>query len=471
MNGRSTSASSIDQPDEQAEGEQQVTSVARSPLPPHAPGVPLLGNALSMMGDVQGFLVRQYRQLGPIFRVRALNQRFTVMAGAEANHFLRTKGEEYLSNRDTMGGLAQEFNMRVHILQGRSHRHLRRILAVGVSRDLLAARWDDFVARTEEQLEAWSPGAAVPVVDQFQRLAARQLSTVLTGSATTAHFEELRFAFELLLDVVVVGKWPRTALRLPAYRRAKSRILAFARAALEERAANPREGRPDLLDQALAAVDENGDPYPLDVRAGMALQGYFAGINTVAYLYSFMLYALLRHPGVLARVTAQVDAAFADGGLTFERLRGMKALHGLVLETLRLYPPAPGSVRTALKPFRFNGFRVDEGTRVLVATTVPHHLAEYYPDPDVFDIDRDFTRNRAAGVYAPFSVGGHTCLGAGMTEVLAVATMAILVRNTRLRLSSPDYALRIKATPGPNPGKGFRVVVDGRRNELQQLCR
>src|SRR5205823_183892 len=112
--------------------------------------------------------------------------------------------------------------------------------------------------------------------------------------------------------------------------------------------AHPSEGIPDLLDQALAAVDENGDPYSLDVRAGMALQGYFAGLNTVAYLYSFMLYALLRHPSVLARVTVEVDAAFAGGGLSFDKLRDMKALHGLVMETLRVYPPAPGSARTAL---------------------------------------------------------------------------------------------------------------------------
>lgn len=39
-----------------------------SPLPPRAPGVPLLGNAMSMKGDARAFLVSQYRTLGPIFR-------------------------------------------------------------------------------------------------------------------------------------------------------------------------------------------------------------------------------------------------------------------------------------------------------------------------------------------------------------------------------------------------------------------
>ncbi|WP_329410225.1 cytochrome P450 [Nocardia vinacea] len=440
-----------------------MTSTGHCPRPPLAPGLPLLGNALGMAGDVQAFLVRQYQMLGPIFRVRAAHREFTVMAGANANSFLRTRGESCLSNRGTMGGLDDEFGMRVHALSGRPHRHLRTILGRGLSRDLLAARWDSFTALTEQRIDEWLEADTLVVVDQFQRLAADQLSLVLAGTASTAQFELLRSTFELVLDVAVAGKWPRAMLHLPTYRRNRAKILAFAHTALRERAIRPHGGPPDLLDHALAATDENGRPYPPDVRAGIALQGYFAGINTVAYLYSLLLYVLLRHPHILERVTAEVDTAFAGDGLSFDTLREMTAVHGLILETLRIYPPAPASVRTARQSFEFEGFRVDEGNRVLVATTVPHHLAEYYPHPEIFDIDRDFTASRSKGVYAPFSVGTHACLGASMTDALAAATTALMVRHLRLRLPTPDYQLRLRSTPGPNPGKRFRVTVLGRR--------
>ena len=46
---------------------------SNAPLPPLAPGLPVLGSALEMNKDVLGFLVRTHRQLGPIFRVRVLN--------------------------------------------------------------------------------------------------------------------------------------------------------------------------------------------------------------------------------------------------------------------------------------------------------------------------------------------------------------------------------------------------------------
>ncbi|PRY30828.1 cytochrome P450 [Pseudosporangium ferrugineum] len=435
-------------------------AVDHSRTPPAVPGLPLLGNALRMMGDVQGFLVDAYRRMGPVYRVRALNQTFVIMAGERANRFLIEHGEDVFTSEESFGGLNRQFHMRVHVLNGRPHRHLRRQLATGLSRDLLAARWDEVMGSTERAFGSWVGERALPVVDRFQRLAADQLSVAFTGASSAARFETLRWAFELVLDVTIAGKWPRVVLRRPAYRRARAEILAFARDALEHRARNPHSGPADLLDQALTAVDENGHPYPPEVRAGMALQGYFAGINTVAYLYSFMLYALLRNPEVLARVRSEVDAA---GPLTFAGLRHLPALHGLVLETLRVYPPAPGSARTAAKAFEFEGFRIDRGRRVLVATSVPHQLPEHFPAPERFDIDRDFAAARRAAVYAPFSVGGHTCLGAGMTEVLAVATMATLVRRLTAALPRPDQPLRITATPGPNPGKGFTVAVTARR--------
>ncbi|MFI5916269.1 cytochrome P450 [Dactylosporangium sp. NPDC051541] len=422
--------------------------------PPAVPGVPVLGNALRMMGDVQQFFVDSYREMGPVFRVRALNQSFVIMAGAAANRFLLERGEAVFTSEESFGGLDREFGMRVHVLRGRPHRELRKILAAGLSRDLLAARWDAITAESERILDGWAGKPAIGAVDACQRLAAAQLSIAYTGASSAARFETLRSAFELVLDVTIAGKWPAATLRWPGYRRARAEIHRFARAALAERAAaGPGTAPPDLLDLALAA------PYPPDVQAGMALQGYFAGVNTVAYLYSFMIDVLLRNPEVLARVTAEVDAA---GPLTFERLRDLPALHGLVMETLRVYPPAPGSARTAVEPFDFEGFHIEAGRRVLVATCVTHQLPEHFPDPRRFDLDRDFTAGRRAAVYAPFSVGGHTCLGAGMTQVLAVATVAMLLRRLRLAPARPGRPLRITATPGPNPGRRFQISATPR---------
>jgi hypothetical protein len=59
------------------------TAIDQLALPPLARGLPLLGNALDMQRDLIAFLVEQYKQSGPVFRVRALNQEFVVLAGCD----------------------------------------------------------------------------------------------------------------------------------------------------------------------------------------------------------------------------------------------------------------------------------------------------------------------------------------------------------------------------------------------------
>ena len=56
---------------------------APSHAPPSAPGLPLVGDAFAMAGDIGAFFTRQYLRLGPVFRVRALHRSFTVLAGPE----------------------------------------------------------------------------------------------------------------------------------------------------------------------------------------------------------------------------------------------------------------------------------------------------------------------------------------------------------------------------------------------------
>ena len=81
-----------------------------------------------------------------------------------------------------------------------------------------------------------------------------------------------------------------------------------------------------------------------------------------------------------------------------------------------MYPIAPALRRTVSNSFEFAGYRIPAGTHVIIATTVPHHLPEYFPNPERFDIDRytaERREHKQPGVYAPFDLGPHRCLGNG----------------------------------------------------------
>ena len=106
-----------------------VTPRAKRPWP-RASGLPLLGNAISMSGDVRSYLTEQYLQLGPVFQVRAFQHTFIVLAGPEANLFLLRHGKKYLRSLESW----QEFNAELGAtrsivsMDGQEHFRLRRVL-------------------------------------------------------------------------------------------------------------------------------------------------------------------------------------------------------------------------------------------------------------------------------------------------------------------------------------------------------
>jgi cytochrome P450 len=99
--------------------------------------------------------------------------------------------------------------------------------------------------------------------------------------------------------------------------------------------------------------------------------------------------------------------------------------------------------------------------------TVPHFLPELYPEPEKFDIDRfSHPRNehRQRGAYAPFGLGDHTCLGAGITEIQLMVTMATIFHDYQFEIDPPTYTLKIEHEPTPAPSKDFQVKVVARRH-------
>lgn len=136
------------------------------------------------------------------------------------------------------------------------------------------------------------------------------------------------------------------------------------------------------------------------------------------------------------------------------------------VETSRMYPSVPAILRTAVEAFEFGGCKVPAGERVLVATTVPHRLPEYFPRPERFDIERytpERAEHRQPGAFAPFGAGPHVCLGAGFAEVAIAATMATIVREVDLALDPPGYVLKLRHVPMPGPEDRFGIRVLGRR--------
>lgn len=452
--------------------DMDITTVS-APLPPLAPGLPLLGNALDLANNLTSFVVEQYKRLGPIFRVRAFNQEMVVLAGPEANVFITQQGADKFSSREIWYAYGKEFGVEDQLqdLDGEPHMRLRKLMKRGYSASTLLANMPLLIDIVQETVDTFPSGQEFAALDLLRLIITRQLGRALTNYAPDKYLADIRTTIKTLLKVRVNQQIPAFFLRLPGYQKAKRRHLQAGRDILALHRTTQRN-QPDFIDDLLAAYQTDRYKNLLDNEDQLlyaALGPFVAGLDTAANECAFLLYALLNHPAALQQCIEEADALFAHGVPQSTQLRMHGALHSAMMETLRLYSAAPGVKRVAAKTFEFAGHRVEQGQTVFLATTASHFLPELYQDPYTFDITRysePRQEHKQRGAYAPFGLGTHICLGAGAAEVQIVLVLATLLRIVRLEPAQPGAKIRIKVDPTPTLGDRFRVRIAERRHQI-----
>ena len=422
---------------------------AQAPL---APGLPLLGNALSLAGDIRGFLHQQYEDLGPVFRVKAPGYEATVLAGLDANLFMMRHAEcfrskEVWEEQDAIYGASRS----VLSMDGPEHLRFRKALRRGYGRATLDTRMAEVVALSEPEL---TPG--VFEAHYFmQRLVTKQLGLLTAHIDATDYLDDM-IRFVRMTIAKVTGQRPGFTLLSPGYKRSKTRAFELGTKLIKLHSDGEHD---DLIGDILQLHRDDPEFLPEDDMLIAVLGPFIAGLDTAASTLAFVLYNLYVHPEVLEQVQAEADGFFA-GELDSSRLKEMTTTYKLVLETLRMYPISPALSRVANQTIEFGGYTIPEGEALIVATTVPHYLPEHFPDPHTFDLERyaePRNEHRQTGAFVPFGLGAHTCLGMGLAEALMLLNVATLTHFADLSFPD-DYQLSIDPVPTPKT-KNFKVTL------------
>jgi len=124
--------------DEDLEASRSAPQQQYKPIP-KVPGLPLLGNALGMTGDLNDFFTKLHRRHGPIFRIRVPGRRIVVLAGQKANSFVLRHARTHLrANREFSEFCrAMETDRAMISMDGADHVRLRRVAQAGYSRAVI----------------------------------------------------------------------------------------------------------------------------------------------------------------------------------------------------------------------------------------------------------------------------------------------------------------------------------------------
>ena len=163
---------------------------------------------------------------------------------------------------------------------------------------------------------------------------------------------------------------PDPLRRLQALRR---EIDALLDVEIAERRADPRA---DILSMLVAARFEGGEPMDDAEIRDQLMTLLLAGHETTATGLAWTFDLLARHPAVLERLVAEVDAG--------EQAYG----RAVVIESLRLRPVVPLAGRRLVAPLRVDGHELPAGTDVTPAIWLAHTRADRYPEPFAFRPER-----------------------------------------------------------------------------------
>lgn len=422
------------------------------------------------MGDPRTFLMQQMRTLGPIFRLKALHINYVVMAGPSANQFINVEGRDYFESNTFWSGMMHELEADNFLigLDGEPHNLLRKMFKSEFSKGAIEPHRQMLTDLCIDMFADLEPGQEFAVVERMLQLTSQMIGCIMSGKIPSR--EELHNFLYYVNEVTnhfSLRRLPAWLLkfRIGRFRTAKKMTLDFAEAVLTENLTG-KKSLHNFVDAVVDAAKQCPHLFDKgDIRFSTILP-LFAGIDTLGQTLNYALFELHRSPTILTKVQEEIDRTFIQGVPNAATLKSMTILNSVIMETLRLHPSAFGMVRTANQDFVFEGCKVKKGEDVVILTTAPHQMSEYFKNPEVFDIDRFIAprfEHRQRNVYAPFGRGPHTCLGAGMSEELMALAVGTILFHYEFEILDPTRQYKERISPTPSLGKHFTLTLKNKR--------
>lgn len=300
---------------------------------------------------------------------------------------------------DQDDGVTEALRINLLSLDGAHHARLRRAVTARFSVKSAKARRPDIAATVRRQLDLFrAEGSPNEVWHRYAQPIATTTHCQVLGVPPP---EEDRFRAVFLGGATAQGQFD------------------FVRGVLEHRRAHPGQ---DVASDLIAMEELT------DIERESLLHGLMgAGHDSVAYIITTALVALLTHPDQLALLRDDP----AKIGVAVEEFMRMGAMF------LTLFP------RTATEDVAVDEFVIPAGTTVSVSPVGANRDPAQWHDAERFDVERD------AFGHLGFGHGIHGCIGQQVARVEISEAVALLIREL------PDLALvsaeQLEPLPFANP--------------------
>jgi cytochrome P450 len=394
------------------------------------------------------------RRYGGAFTVKApVAGKLVVISDPQLIKDINATRSDLMMRPSTLGSVAGPGS--TFSLHGAEHRQRRKLLMPaingrGVSR---------YEAIVEEEVvcetASWPEGREFATLASMRRITLNVILRAIFG-AEGAELQELR---EVLPPMVVqasvlamlpprwrrdVGAWSPGGIHGRYRRRYDAAIGALIAKARHD---PDFADRGDVLSLMLRARYDDGQPIA-DSHIGDELGTFLAaGHETTATSLAWAVERLCRHPELLERLVAEVDAERSE------------LLQATVWEVQRTRPVIEGFERVTLERVRLGPWVIPENSLIAVSMVLTHSADENYPHAARFDPDRFVGSPPDASLFLPYGGGIHRCIGAAFANMEMLVTLRTLLRHFTFTPTNDKGERNHSRSVTTSPSRGGRAVL------------
>src|SRR4051794_31616844 len=408
------------------------TLTASRPLaPPPGPDANVLTQTVAFHRDPLAFLQRAQEEFGDVFQVRLLTARPTfIVAAPEAVESLlgsdpeRARAGEarravlpFASNRSVFGGDAE------------AHRSARARIAPAFAPEVIDSRREAIAAIAARHASEWPIGRPFRLLSRLRTLCDEVFVRLVLGVRDEEIARELTEAIGRMLrtpgnpPVTLPGKGDGLMGELghALFEQRQAPVLAALSRAVEARRADAinNSDEVDVLGCVVAAEADLTTEQIVDELISLLM----AAQEPPAIALTWILDRLGREPELAESFAADSRSPDADA---------------IVRETLRLRPPASGSLRRLLEPMQVAGRELPAGATVLVPTSLLHHDRRGFDDPERFVPERWLGDSAPSWPFFPFGGGARRCVGEPLAHAEIETVVPAVLRTLKLTPLAPE---------------------------------
>lgn len=310
-------------------------------------------------------------------------------------------------------------------LDGAEHRERRKLLVPPFHGKRMVSYEGIIEEEVLRETASWPEGREFETLPSMMRITLNAILRTVFG-ADGAALDELR---ELLPPMVLhasrlavmppivrrnFGAWSPGG-KLASYRERYDEIIR--RLICEIRNDPKFAERNDVLSLMLQARYEDGAPISDDHIADELLTLLAAGHETTATTLAWAVERLRRHPRLLARLTAEVDAG------------GSELVQATIWEVQRARPVIHGAARLPKTRIRLGEWVIPERHAVLASISLAHASEQNFIDAKTFNPDRFVGSPPDNYAWIAYGGGVRRCIGAAFANMEMTVTLRTLLRE------------------------------------------